>query len=141
MAKKINDLLMLTGEEIKNTRVKLNVYNGWVEPIEDYTTNPDFVNVDWLLSHKKRRYFCKGQIVICLVRLPYNHDMWSLTGIKRITEVIELSDGKQEGIGYRADSIDKYSKYLGTVIRFHNNARCIGRIYENIKDELEVVEG
>lgn len=75
----INDLLQIPDAEIGNTRLKLNVYNGDTDPLEEYKRNPDKINVNWFLWHNQRRYFHKGQIAICLLYL-YN-DKWLLTTI------------------------------------------------------------
>ena len=80
----INDLLQISDEDIRKTRLKLNVFNGSVEPLEEYKKDPNKINVEWFLWHNKRRYFKEGQIAICLLYL-YS-DKWLLTTIKKITK-------------------------------------------------------
>ena len=38
---KLNDLLGLTKEELKNTKIRLNTYNGQTNPIDEYKKNPE----------------------------------------------------------------------------------------------------
>ena len=131
----INDLLQISDEDIRKTRLKLNVFNGSVEPLEEYKKDPNKINVEWFLWHNKRRYFKEGQIAICLLYL-YS-DKWLLTTIKKITKELDI----ENGVGYEAEEIPKYSKYYGRlVLKYHNTHRGIGRTYKSLMNELEVVE-
>lgn len=65
----LNDLLHLSEQDIKRAKVKFNVFNGDVEPINEYKSNPDIVNKKWMLWHKKKRYFSAGNLAIGLVRI------------------------------------------------------------------------
>lgn len=56
----LNDLLRFDTAEVPNVRVKFNVCDGTDDPLELYKTNPDWVNVYWLLGHKKSRDFSCG---------------------------------------------------------------------------------
>ena len=80
----INDLLRLSAHDISNTRLKLNVFNGNTDPLEEYKKDPDKINTEWFLWHNQRRYFHTGQIAICLLYL--HDDKWLLTTIKRIVK-------------------------------------------------------
>ena len=131
----INDLLGIKDEDISNVRIKLNIDNGYTDPLEEYKQDPDKVNVDWFLWHNQRRYFHKGNIAICLLYL-YN-DKWLLTTIKKITEELDVIDG----VGYTAEEVEDYSSYFGRlVIKYHNTNRSMGRTYDSLMDELEVLE-
>ncbi len=131
----INDLLQLSDEDICNTRLKLNVFNGDTDPLEEYKKKPDKINVDWLLWHNQRRYFRKGQIAICLLYL-YD-DKWLLTTIKKITKELDVVDN----VGFEAEELKEYSKYFGRlVLKYHNTYRHMGRIYGSLMDKLEVTE-
>lgn len=131
----INDLLRIPDAEISNVRLKLNIDNGYTDPLEEYKRDPDKVNVDWFLWHKERRYFHTGNIAICLLNL-YN-DKWLLTTVKRITKELDVVDD----IGFEAEEIDEYSQYFGRlVLSYHNTNRTMGRTYEALMNELEVSE-
>lgn len=131
----LNDLLGFTDEEISNVKIKLNVYNGSDDPHDLYKQNPGIVNDRWFLWHKERRYFHTGQIAICL--LSIDTDTWLLTTIKKIDKELDVEDD----IGYEATEIDKYSKFFGRIkIKYHNKTMAMGRNYESLKDELEVLE-
>lgn len=131
----INDLLQLTKKEIDNCKLKFNVFNGNSDPLEEYKKYPDKINVDWLLWHKKYRYFKEGHIAICLLYL-YD-DKWLLTTIKKITKKLDVVDG----IGFEAEEIPKFKKYYGRlVLKYHNTERAIGRMYSSLMEKLEVIE-
>lgn len=131
----LNDLLRFDAAEVPNVRVKFNIYNGYDDPLDLYKTNPDEVNVTWFLWHDDRRYFNVGQTAICLLKL--RGDQWLLTTIKKITRLLDVTGG----VGYDADEVKEYEQYFGRlVVEYHNPCRTMGRKYENVMDELEVVQ-
>lgn len=131
----LNDLLRFDAAEVPNVRVKFNIYNGYDDPLDLYKTNPDEVNVTCFLWHDDRRYFNVGQTAICLLKL--RGDQWLLTTIKKITRLLDVTDG----VGYDADEVKEYEQYFGRlVVEYHNPCRTMGRKYENVMDELEVVQ-
>lgn len=131
----LNDLLRFDAAEVPNVRVKFNIYNGYDDPLDLYKTNPDEVNVTWFLWHDDRRYFNVGQTAICLLKL--RGDQWLLTTIKKITRLLDVTDG----VGYDADEVKEYEQYFGRlVVEYHNPCRTMGRKYENVMDGLEVVQ-
>ena len=131
----LNDLLHFDATEVPNVRVKFNISNGYDDPLDLYKTNPDEVNVTWFLWHDDRRYFNVGQTAICLLKL--RGDQWLLTTIKKITRLLDVTDG----VGYDADEVKEYEQYFGRlVVEYHNPCRTMGRKYENVMDELEVVQ-
>ena len=131
----LNDLLHFDAAEVPNVLVKFNISNGYDDPLDLYKTNPDEVNVTWFLWHDDRRYFNVGQTAICLLKL--RGDQWLLTTIKKITRLLDVTDG----VGYDADEVKEYEQYFGRlVVEYHNPCRTMGRKYENVMDELEVVQ-
>ena len=131
----LNDLLRFDAAEVPNVRVKFNICDGSDDPLDLYKTNPDEVNVTWFLWHDDRRYFNVGQTAICLLKL--RGDQWLLTTIKKITRLLDVTDG----VGYDAVEVKEYEQYFGRlVVEYHNPCRTMGRKYENVMDELEVVQ-
>lgn len=131
----LNDLLHFDAAEVPNVRVKFNISNGYDDPLDLYKTNPDEVNVTWFLWHDDRRYFNVGQTAICLLKL--RGDQWLLTTIKKITRLLDVT----EDVGYDAVEVKEYEQYFGRlVVEYHNPCRTMGRKYENVMDELEVVQ-
>lgn len=113
----LNDLLHFDDAEVPNVRVKFNISNGYDDPLDLYKTNPDEVNVTWFLWHDDRRYFNVGQTAICLLKL--RGDQWLLTTIKKITRLLDVTDG----VGYDADEVKEYEQYFGRlVVEYHNHA-------------------
>ena len=130
----INDLLKIPDCDIGKTRLKLNVFNGNTDPLEEYKRDPDKINIEWFLWHNQRRYFHTGQIAICLLYL-YD-DKWLLTTIKRITKEIDVVDD----VGFEAEEIEEYRKYYGRlVLKYHNTKRGMGRTYESMMEELNAM--
>lgn len=135
----INDILHLNEDDENRAKVKLNQWNGSSLPIEEYKTNPDLVNVEWLLWHKQRRYFREGDIAICLVQIET--DTWLLTTIKEIDSLIEVSNKDIGDVGYTAHELEQYEKYYGRlVLKYHKDSRTVVRNYSSFKDDLEVLE-
>lgn len=131
----LNDILAFSASEIPNVKIKFNIWNGHTDPLELYKEDPDKVNIEWFLWHEHRRYFHTGQIAICFLRI--SADTWLLTTIKRIDKELDVAGD----IGYDASEIDKYKKYFGRVIvKYHNTAKSMGRAFNAIMDELEVLE-
>lgn len=133
----LNDILNIPDEEISKVRIKFNIHNGYTDPLELYKENPDKVNVEWFLWHENRRYFHAGQIAVCFLRI--SADTWLLTTIKKIERELEVpSDGE---VGYEASEVEKYKKYFGRIlVKYHNTVKSMGRTYESVMSELEVLE-
>ena len=133
----LNDILQIDQYEIKNTRIKFNIYNGYTDPLELYKENPEQVNTTWFLWHDSRRYFHSGQTAICFLRVTT--DTWLLTTIKHIIK--ELDVGAEGGIGYEAEDVDAYKKYFGRIlVKYHNTNKSMGRTFKSVMQELEVLE-
>ena len=114
-------MLGLDANEIKRTRLKLNIPEKGNNPLDLYKSNPDEIYVNWFLWHNSRRYFHTGQIAICLVRI--SQDEWLLTTIKNILSELETDDG----VGYEAEEIDKYKGFFGrVVVKYHNTVKWMG---------------
>lgn len=131
----LNDLLRFDAAEVPNVRVKFNIYNGSDDPLDEYMADPELVNTTWFLWHDDRRYFDVGQMAICLLKL--RADQWLLTTIKKITNLLDVTGG----VGYDADEMKEYEQYFGrVVVEYHNPCRNMGRKYEKVMNELEVVQ-
>ena len=133
----LNDILNIDSQDVENTRIKFNIYNGHTDPLELYKENPEQVNTTWFLWHDSRRYFHSGQIAICFLRV--STDTWLLTTIKRITK--ELDVGTDGGVGYEAEELEIYKKYFGRIlVKYHNSYKAMGRTFESVMNDLEVLE-
>lgn len=133
----LNDILNIDSQDVENTRIKFNIYNGHTDPLELYKENPEQVNTTWFLWHDSRRYFHSGQIAICFLRV--STDTWLLTTIKRITK--ELDVGTDGGVGYEAEELEIYKKYFGRIlVKYHNSYKAVGRTFESVINDLEVLE-
>ena len=131
----LQDLLNLSAEDRDRAKVKFNIWNGFVNPIELFKSNPDILNNQWLFWNKKRKYFRVGQIAICLVRIE--GDLWLLTTVKEVTRDLDVKDG----ISFEGEELEKISEFFGrVVVRYHKYHQGQDRMYNSISDELEVVQ-
>lgn len=134
----LNDILHFGQDELPKVRVKFNIYNGYHDPLELYKEDPDKVDAEWLLWQEKRRYFRKGQIAICFLKI--SSDTWLMTAVKRILKELDV-DPNKGGVGYDAQDVEQYKKYCGRlIIKYHNASRTMGRKFTSVMQDLEVLE-
>lgn len=136
MTIKLNDLLRLTDDELKKTKIRLNIGNKTIgSPIELFKTNPKKL-AEWNFWNNKT--YRAGQISIGLIRL-YD-DKWVLYTVADITKIIELPIGTQ-GIGCEYKERESCKEYFGRVIiRFHNTCQQTFRDAKRIIDQCIVSE-
>jgi len=60
----LNDILHLSNEELNNTKIRFNQWNGETDPMDEYKRDPDMINNRWLFWRSKQRYFSVGQIAV-----------------------------------------------------------------------------
>ena len=113
-------------------KARFNINNGEIDPIEEYTKNPDIVATRWLFWSKKQRPFFEGDIAIGFVRLK---NLWLLTTIKRVTKDL----GIENGINYEGEILEEYRPYFGRVLVEYQpqkgeQNKCVK--YDTIKDKL-----
>lgn len=132
---KLNDLLNLSEDELKNTKVKFNQWNGETNPIDRYKENPEIINNEWFFWRNKDRYFEVGQIAICFLKLK--EDMWLLTTIKNVTKEFNVTNG----INYDGEEIKRFKPYFGRVIvKYHKSHAAQGVFANTIMNKCEVVQ-
>lgn len=132
---KLNDLLNLSEDELKNTKVKFNQWNGETNPIDRYKENPEIINNEWFFWRNKDRYFKVGQIAICFLKLK--EDIWLLTTIKNVTKEFNVTNG----INYDGEEIKRFKPYFGRVIvKYHKSHAAQGVFANTIMNKCEVVQ-
>lgn len=136
---KLNNLLNLTNEELKNTKIRLMVSsNDCGDPHQDYINDPNQVTEFKFLweQEKQGAIFKEGQLGIGLLRIA--QDRWLLVTAQKILKRL----GKDEaGVNYQTEIIDNLEKYFGRIIvRFKNKTQQMCRNAETIMDDLEVGE-
>lgn len=136
MAIKLNNLLNLSPNELKRTKIRLNIGNKKDgSPIDLFKTNPQKL-ADWNFWNNKS--YKVGQISIGLIRL--SDDKWVLYTVADITKIIPLPVG-QHGIGCEYKERESCKAYFGRIIvRFHNKSQQTFRDAEKIIDQCEVSE-
>lgn len=132
---KLNDLLNLSNEELNNTKIKFNQWNGETNPIDRYKENPDIINNEWLFWRKKSRYFKVGQTAICLLKMK--EDIWLLTTIKKITKELNVTNG----VNYEGEEIEKFKPFFGrVVIKYHKKHQTQGIFVNTMLDNCVVIQ-
>ena len=137
---KLNDILGLTKEEVKNTTIRFMVKSKNFDPnvcAED-PGKRDELNFKHLVHNPEKKIHFKKDI-IAIGFIPIHDDYWLMTGIVKIS--------KDNGNGKPADAkyIEKYNKYnFRIVVKFHKGSRGGIRLAKTEKndflDELTVVE-
>lgn len=121
----LNDLLHLTDEEIRRTKIRCCTEYNRYNPAEEFKKDPDMFNTEWILSRKKNKdgrgaeHLYRGWNVIGLARLPIDKDLWVLTCIKRISNTLdrpEEDNGAKHYVGYEGEELTEYRKFCGRVI-------------------------
>ena len=123
MAILLNDLLKLTDEELKNTKVRFCQYNGENDPIELFKKNPETL-LGW--HYWNSQNYKVGQYSIGLVKMK--GDDWLLFTVGKITRDLKLG---HPGIGYEYETIQdfpekkvNYADYYGrVVVKYHKSMR------------------
>lgn len=135
---KLNDILQFTQEELSLTKIRLNTYNGYKNPIDDFKKNPQLL-LDW--NYWNNKPYKKGQISIGLVNMG-NHE-WLLFTIGRIKRVLEKPINSIDGINgvqVEYETLEKYNDLYGRVVlSYHNKTQQLFR-NADIINELEVKE-
>jgi len=133
----LNDVLQFSKEEKQTVKMKLNVWNGYTSPLDEYKNNPETVNNRWFLwkPESGRSYFREGEIAMNFI--PLGNDSWLLTSIKRIEKSLNVI----EDIGYEATEVGKYRQYFGrVVIKFHKYFKSSVIKFANYEDQIAVLE-
>ena len=148
----LNDLLHLTDEEIRRTKIRCCTEYNRYNPAEEFKKDPDMFNTEWILSRKKNKdgrgaeHLYRGWNVIGLARLPIDKDLWVLTCIKRISNTLdrpEEDNGAKHYVGYEGEELTEYRKFCGRVIVCYQKVQGEAQpIYltGNLPDELPVEE-
>ena len=121
MAIKLNDLLKLTQEELKHTKVRFCQNNGEQDPIELFKKDPDSL-LEWHYWNSQK--YKVGQYAIGLVKM--NGEEWLLFTVGKITRDLNLS---KPGIGYDYETlgyipekgIDYSDLYGRVIISYHKS--------------------
>lgn len=131
----LNDLLHLSEDELLRSKVKFNQFNGEINPMEEYKSDPSIVNCRWLFWRQTQRFFSIGQIAICFLKLTGDH--WLLTTIKTVDEELNV----ENGINYTGEELSKYGSLFGrVVVKYHKQHQTQCVFMKNVAHSLEVVQ-
>ncbi|MEE1979503.1 GIY-YIG nuclease family protein [Shewanella xiamenensis] len=133
----LNDIFQFSDDEKLSVKIKLNVWNGYTSPLDEYKNNPDTVNNDWFLwkPESGKNYFREGEIAMNFI--PIGDDAWLLTSIKKIDRSLDV----REDVGYEASEIEKFEQYFGrVVIKFHKYFKTTVIKFANYEKQIAVLE-
>lgn len=140
---KLNDLLNLSNEELRTTKIRLNTYNGDKNPIDEFKKNPKLL-LDW--NYWNNKPYRIGQISIGLVNM--GNDRWLLFTVGKIKRVLDVPiDGNNRpsndghGIQVEYETLEQFQDLYGrVVIGYHNESQQLFRNAIPFIDELVVRE-
>lgn len=132
---KLNDILQISVEDLKRTKIRFHLHFDGTEPAEVYTSK----NYEKLLEgqywNNGRRVYSKNEITIGFVKIDKNR--WLLFHIGRVTKELD----KIRGVGYEYEAFTEYEKYFGRLmVIFENNSQNMIRKAESVIDLCKVTE-
>lgn len=132
---RLQDLLQLSEQDIKRTKVKFNQWGNGVWLLDTFLSDPEAVNTLNLFWRTNQRYFSVGQLAINLVQMTT--DIWLLTTIKEVTKEL----GVRNGQNYEGEELVNFVPYYGRLIlKYKKTTRLTALWYEPLISQLEVVE-
>ena len=140
---KLNDLLQLTETELRNTKIRLNTYNGENNPIDIFKKNAKEL-LDW--NYWNNKTYRVGQISIGLVNM--GSDRWLLFTVGVIKKILDIPvDGNNRpstngrGIQVVYETIRRYDDLYGrVVVGYKNKSQQMFRNAIPLIEELTVRE-
>ena len=134
----LNDILKLTKEEIKNSKIEFNMRAGrsgesyldrWLSYTDSEKENGLCVDCSYWGWYGKRRNFYPGQVVFSFIRMN-NYDEWLLISAGRVVEIPENNRAKVE-------IINKYSSLFGRLILKCKKGNTFARYVFDLKKYLD----
>lgn len=131
----LNDLLRLSEDELKNTKIRFNQYNGEDNPLDKFKKNPKELE-RWNYYNSQR--YKIGQLSIGLVKM--NCDEWLLFTVGKITGIKDIPFNS--GVGYEYETLNKlYGDLFGrVVIKYHKTMQSQFPNAKTVIDDLIVKE-
>lgn len=132
---KLNDLLNLSDNELENTKVRFNQYNGKNNLIDEFKINPDSLLRSNYWNSQKYRV---GQLAIGLVKM--NYDEWLLFTIGEITAVKDIPFNTGVGYEYKTKT-EQYGDLFGRVIiKYHKSMSSMFPNAKTVMNDLIIKE-
>ena len=132
----LTDIFNFTDDEKYLVKIKLNIWNGYTSPLDEFKADPNIVNNNWFLYKPEsgKNYFYEGEIAMNFI--PLGGDTWLLTSVKKIIKSLDVVDD----IGYEAEEISRYKQYFGrVVIKFHKYFKTTVIKFSNFESDIFVL--
>lgn len=134
---KLNDILHLTEDEIKNAKIILNMESdGRSHFLDWYESDPDNRNVEFTYwSHSgKRKNFNVGQLCLSFVRLKEDPSLWLLVSVGKIKRVPQTP-------GFcEYTELSEYQGFIGRLIIKYHKGNTYSRYIFNLKNMIDKIE-
>lgn len=132
---KLNDILQISKNDLKRTKIRLNRNNGIEEPIDIFKSNPVEL-LNWNFWNNKK--YKRNAISIGLVDM--GRDRWLLFTVA-IVDDVDCTMPENTGVAANYHEWEDYRKFFGRVIvHFENKSQQMFRNAETLIDKLKVVE-
>lgn len=133
---KLNDILNLSDDDIKNTKIRFNQSNNLdFDPVRLFKERDIGLYNGQFWNYSKTKSFQEGQIAIGFIRI--SSDKWLLFDISQITKDLNVFNG----VGYEYKTVHEYSKYFGRlIIQYRNKSQNMIRKAESVISECIVHE-
>jgi len=133
----LNDILNLSEDELKRTKIRFNKDNNdKVDPFEPLTLfieKHERLYEGQFWNYQKKKSFKVDQIAIGFIKMK--NDKWLLFDISTITKDLN----KLDGMGYEYETMEKYRKYFGRlIVHYKNTSQNLIRNAKSVIDQCEV---
>lgn len=131
----LNDILQLSDEDIKRTKIRFNQSSDDWNPLKFFINGNERLLDGQFWNYKKMKSFKEGQIAIGFIKI--DTDRWLLFNISIITKDLNIYNG----VGYEYESIETFRKYFGRlIIRFKNKSQNLIRNASSVIENCELLE-
>lgn len=136
----LNDILRL--QKINQVKIRLNISFGDKRPAIDYFTDQTAASMKRMRdsqywNYSKKKNFKVDDITLGFVPFPLKKNCWMLFHVGKVTKDLNVFNG----VGYEAEDLSDYEKYLGRlIIKYENHGQNLIRKGNSILHLCEVDE-
>lgn len=134
---KLNDILRISNEQLKNTKIRFNLmFGGNWNPIEIFKNRDTKTLLEgqyW--NYSRNQVYQENDITIGFIRIK--EDKWLLFHIGKVTKRLNIL----EGVGYEYQELKEYEKYIGRlIIQYKNTAQTMIRKAVSMIDDCKIFQ-
>lgn len=130
----LNKVLHLSDEQLSQTKIRLNTYNGETDPLDEFKRDPQIL-LSWNFYNTTIKNYNNTKYSIGLVDMKHGH--WLLFTVAEITRDLNLLGG----VGYEYRELQEHKPLFGRlIVKYKNSVRKMVRNAKDFINELEVLE-